>query len=396
MDMLERLHHQVWSRFVRMPQGHLLDYADPNGETTIPTAQECARSMPNVLGWWTPIENGAFFGGLYAYALIEQYERAPDKKAAEEIQILIDGLKHLEDVAAVDGFIARGVADDGASHYPFSSEDQVVPWILAMHAYLRSSLCKTPNEIRERLLRTLRPMKENGWRVLTDVEGMLLGSWEASGSWRAVAKVLYCARVYSMLTEDPEDLKHYETLRDSAPAGGPLLRKEVVAAGFAHDMVQFQSLKQSWIFLASHLGLKELAVLDPEHAGYYREGVRLDGVTAYRMIDEMKHYDNKTDDFDMNWRRLEPLWKPLGTSPREAIDNAGAMGRVWSAEVVPHRHMEHNVLGFSLFYGWIAVTCGDSRIETLAKKKLEENIPSIHWETLHLCYAFVAEAALIS
>lgn len=396
MDMLERLHHLVWSRFVRMPQGHLLDYADPNGETTIPTAQECARSMPNVLGWWTPIENGAFFGGLYAYALIEQYERTPDKKAAEEIQILIDGLKHLQDVSAVDGFIARGVADDGASHYPFSSEDQVVPWVLAMHAYLRSSLCKTPNEIRERLLRTLRPMKENGWRVLTDVEGMLLGSWEASGSWRSAAKLLYCARVYSMLTEAPEDLQHYEALRDSAPANGPLARKEVVAAGFAHDMVQFLSLRQPWIFLASHLGLKELAILDPENAAYYREGIRLDGVTAYRLIDEMKNYDNETGGFDMDWRRLEPLWKPLGNSTREAIDNAGAMGRVWSSEVVPHRHMEHSILGFSLFSGWIAVTCGDSPIETLAKKKLEENIPGIHWETLHLCYAFVAEAALIS
>ena len=396
MDMLERLHHQVWSRFVRMPQGHLLDYANPNGETTIPTAQECARSMPNALGWWTPIENGAFFGGLYVYALIEQYERTPEKKAAEEIQILIGGLKQLQDVAKVDGFIARGVADDNESHYPFSSEDQVVPWILAMQAYLRSSLCREPDEIQERLLRVLRPMKENGWRILTDVEGMLLGSWEASASWRAAAKLLYCARVLCMLTEDPEDLRHYEALRDSAPEGWPIARKEIVAAGFSHDMVQFQSLKQSWIFLASHLGLRELAILDPENAAYYREGIRLDGVTAFRMIDEMKTYDNKTDGFDMNWRRLEPLWEPLGDSTRQAVNNALAMGRSWSKEVVPHRHMEHSVLGFALFFAWIAVTCGDGRIEALARKKLTENIPHIHWESLHLCYAFAAEAALIT
>ena len=69
---IERLHKQVWSRFVRMPYGHLLDYADKNGQTVIPTAAECRGSVPNALAWGVSIENGGFFSGLYLYGLCEK------------------------------------------------------------------------------------------------------------------------------------------------------------------------------------------------------------------------------------------------------------------------------------------------------------------------------------
>ena len=55
MSVLSTLHQQVWSRFIRLPQGHLLDYADQTGDAPIPTPADCARCMPNPLGWWTPI-----------------------------------------------------------------------------------------------------------------------------------------------------------------------------------------------------------------------------------------------------------------------------------------------------------------------------------------------------
>ena len=37
------LHEQVWKRFIRMPYGHLLDYADESGGAIIPTAEDVAR-----------------------------------------------------------------------------------------------------------------------------------------------------------------------------------------------------------------------------------------------------------------------------------------------------------------------------------------------------------------
>lgn len=63
--MINRLHRQVWDRFVRTPHGHILDYVGDRGEIYYPTPEQCESAIPNGLGWWTPIENGAFFTGLY-------------------------------------------------------------------------------------------------------------------------------------------------------------------------------------------------------------------------------------------------------------------------------------------------------------------------------------------
>ena len=396
MDMLERLHLQVWSRFLHKPYGYLLDYADEKGNATIPTAQECAQAMPNAASYWTPIANGAFFTGLYVYALIAKYNLAPEAETEKEIDILMGGLKLLQDVAKIDGFIARGVADDGVSHYPFSSEDQVVPWVLAMDAYRRSKACKDPHEIRQRMLKTLLAMKHYGWGIPTEIEGMVMGSWISSTSWRGVGKLLYCLRVLAELTENPEDMAQYEMLRDSAPEGWIFSRKEMLSHGFSHCMVYQPNLEQSWIYLAAHLGLGELCRMDPENARYFAQGALLNGVTALRKIDVMKSYDNVPGGFDMDWRKMAPYWKPVGEHIGEAIRYANQMGAVWRRDVVPHRNMEHNILGFSLFYAWIAVTCGDAAVAALAKQKLMENAETINWEQLHLSFAFAAEAALIS
>ena len=63
---------------MRAPYVHILDYADKNGVAIIPTNEECQQAKPNPLGWWTPIENGAFFTGLYTYALIEKYNKSKE------------------------------------------------------------------------------------------------------------------------------------------------------------------------------------------------------------------------------------------------------------------------------------------------------------------------------
>ena len=392
MSVISTLHQQVWTRFVRLPQGHLLDYADQIGDAPIPTPADCTRCMPNPLGWWTPIENGAFFTGLYAYALLSAPNGDP-----QEIRTLLNGLRLLQDVSRRDGFIARGVATDGAAHYPFSSEDQVAPWLLAMNAYRTSRFCPESErqEIAGRLLRTLRGLKDCGWAVPTEREGMISNAWGENHDWRGVVKLLYCARLLYELTGDKSALEEYVFLRDSIPKDWFFTRKEIASHGFAHDMVQQRSLVQSWIFTCAHLCLRELCRLDPDAAPDYAEGLHLNGITSVRMIDNMLTYDNRADGFDLNWRRLEPLWQPLGDRVQPAVDNALRMGEYWNEHIVPHRKMEHDLLGFSLFSAWIAATCGDVHIETVARQKLMQNCIQIDWKTLHNSYAFAAESALI-
>ena len=154
------LHEQVWGRFVRMPYGHVLDYADREGNTFIPTAEECRKAMPNPLGWWTPVENGAFFTGIYLRSLIAKYNKDKNEQTAKEIEILIKGLYLLQDVGSVEGFIARGVADDGRAHYPFSSDDQFTPWVLGLYSYYNCELCQDKEAVKSRLFPLRRSLRE--------------------------------------------------------------------------------------------------------------------------------------------------------------------------------------------------------------------------------------------
>ena len=74
----KHIQNELKKRFLS-PQGFLYDYADGNGEVELPTPDECLANFPNVFGWWTPIENGGFFTGLYLVGLCEEYACAPSE-----------------------------------------------------------------------------------------------------------------------------------------------------------------------------------------------------------------------------------------------------------------------------------------------------------------------------
>src|SRR4051794_11665259 len=61
---VERAHAEIWRRFI---DGHdvLVDYTDYEGKFPCPTPAECRAGKPNALGWWSPIENGSMFNGMY-------------------------------------------------------------------------------------------------------------------------------------------------------------------------------------------------------------------------------------------------------------------------------------------------------------------------------------------
>ena len=388
-------HELVWKRFIRMPYGHVLDYTDSEGTVYIPMAEECEKAMPNPLGWWTPIENGAFFTGLYTYALLEKYKKDRNEKTAREIGVLVNGLFLLQDIGTVEGFIARGVAEDGKSHFPISSEDQFVPWVLALYAYYKSDLCKCKEQVKDRLLRALTAVREYGWKIPCDVRGLYRDEWADAKGWRGISKLLFCARVIFELTGDEEDLWLFERLAAESPQDCIFTRLEIVSQGYAHDMIAYLGIKQSWICVCAHLAIRELLALDARHGEYYKTGLYNNGVTALLNIDEMKTYDNNKDGFDINWRVLNPLWEDYGENVKKGVEIAVREYSYWAREIVPHRHMEHEVLGNALFAAWIAITCGEKKISDAAVRKLKANSGYIDWEHLHLSYAFAAESGLI-
>lgn len=393
--MKKALHKLVWERFIRMPYGHVVDYTAPDGTIHLPTKEECEKAMPNPLGWWTPIENGAFFTGLYLYALIAEYNHTQNPKTADEINILVRGLFLLQDVGRVDGFIARGVADDGRAHYPLSSDDQFAPWVLALFSYYRCELCGNKKEVKVRLLRALNAVKALDWEIPCDVEGLTYCGFKGSAAWRSVSKHLLCARVIYELTKDENDLAYYKELAAGYPEGSVFSRREIASHGYAHDMVAFLGTRQSWICACAHLGLGILAELDEENSEYFKQGARNNGITALGIIDDVKKYDNEKGGFDVNWRRLNPMWEDYRGNAENGRSIAGRQNAYWTREVVPHRRMEHEVLGNALFSALIAITCGDESISRLATEKLITNYKHVDWENLHLSYAFVAESGMI-
>ncbi len=59
------------------------------------------------------------------------------KKKAEK---LVSGLMRCASSSDVSGFIARGFAADGKSHYPLGLEDQTVLWLYGIYVYYNSSI----------------------------------------------------------------------------------------------------------------------------------------------------------------------------------------------------------------------------------------------------------------
>lgn len=389
----KKLHDIVWKRFVRMPYGHVLDYAGKNGEAIYPTAEECAKSMPNPRSWGLPIANGAFYTGLYAYALLEKYNRTPCVQVAEEIKTLMNGLMLLQDVAKVDGFIARGVGEDGVSHYPMSAECQIFPWALAMYAYYKSDICEDKQDIKERILRVLTALRDYGWKIPCDEEGVFYkGNWLDFESWRSVIILVYQARLIYELTQDKKDWDLFESLLNGKPGSSIFTRAEIISQGCAHEMVSSIG-NQMWICTYTHLAVRELYALDGDEI--YKKSLYNTGVTALINVKNLSKYDNEPGGFDMNWRPLNELWEDYEKDTNKGTEISSRQSEYWRRELVPHRYMEHGLLGNALFSAWVAVSCEDRRIAERALEMLYTHCQTIDWENMHVSYAFVAESAFI-
>lgn len=391
MDIRD-LHEQVWTRFIRMPYCHLLDCADEQGHAVIPTAQECQACLPTVVGWTTPIADCAFFGGLYLYGLCEKYDTEPSDALQEEIRQLAEGLFLLCDIGKVDGFIARGVADDGVSHYPVSSDDQYTPWVLGTWRLLHSDAANEQlrGQIRPRLIRTLRGVMDAGWRVPTEWAGEsicnLLGK-----DWRSAAMLLFVASVaceMGLLTKE-----QWLEMAQSRPEASLYTRREIVAHGFAPDMIRHTNLIQFWIDVSSQIGLRHLTVFDADHADSYRQALHLNAAIAVEFLEHHKFYMEKRTDFEHDWRKILPevgTWKTLD----EAMQDGSRINGLWASTYNKGRNPERGPLAQCIFGAWLAILDSDCRTADYAYQSLVRAIDEIDWTGVQHSYAFAAESAI--
>lgn len=386
------LHRLLWTRYVRMPYGHLLDYADPNGEPIYPSAEECRAGVPNVLGWGVCTENGAFFTGLYLYGLCEAYDRAPNPQTKREMELLADGLLLLCDVAEQDGCIARGVATDGASHYPFSSEDQFAPWLLGLARLCRcaASDAAQRSAIHARMIRAIGGVRRAGWQIPTEWPGVTRGSC-AHGDWRGAAKLLYIAAIGRALGIICPD--EFERLAAECPDGGLYARAEIVSHGFAPDMIRQTDLIQFWIDVCAQLCVRELIRLDPVRASGYARGLAANGVAATPFLRDYEAYlAAEKAPLRYDWRVLTQDMRPW-RSAAEAVAEAGRQCGAFFERISPGMGQEKKLLGQSVFGCWIAAVSGDPRTAAAARECLDDAAARVDWAACGYNILFALESA---
>jgi len=144
---VETCHEHIWAHFYHPDTLMFYDYAwGREGWAYLPTANEIARRLPNRAGWGTGMENPALNASQYLPALLLRHTLArhhllDDAPAASRARQLFAGLRRLLAVAREPGFLPRGLALDGVSHYPNSSIDQYTMLFYALWHYFHSPLC---------------------------------------------------------------------------------------------------------------------------------------------------------------------------------------------------------------------------------------------------------------
>ncbi len=224
VSAVEQAHSELWRRFIDR-HNVMLDFTMLDGSVSLPTPEECHLGKPNALGWWTPIENGAMFGGLYMDAAVNRWRHTKSADDAAKARRLMEGLLFLSSISDVKGFVGRGVSTDGKSHYAMGSNDQTLPWLLGLWRYLDSGLA-TPDErkrIVAKLTETAEVILQLNWAMPAEPPFGKRGAFSSS-AFGGMSRLLFTAKLMHTLTGDAKWDKIYrEALaqrggKDRAPA----------------------------------------------------------------------------------------------------------------------------------------------------------------------------------
>ena len=313
---IEKAHAETWRRFVD-EHGIVRDYVGD-----LPTPEDCRLGKPNAIGWWSPIENGPMFTGMYLNAMVERARRSGAPADKEQARKLSRGLLKCASVSDVPGFVARGVGSDGKCHYPLSSDDQMHPWFLGMHAYLLSDIPST--EERKVLVAKVREVAESlegyGWKVPCDgaFKGDFRGGFKGE-HFRDVVRYLHMLHATYEMTGEAVWLERYRQALTEKPANSAETRQEISAIGCPRDLSFIPHIEkgQLWIYVGTQAGLARLAAVetDPASKDAYRKGLAVNAQFALPAVETHAQFDNADQKVygHASWREVYATWFPQKT-----------------------------------------------------------------------------------
>lgn len=310
---IEQLHQILVENFIN-EDGLMLDF---QGE--IPTPEDCRLGKPNSLGWWSPIENGPMFTGSYLAAICKKAKISKDQKDRDLASKLAKGLIKSASVSDVPGFIVRGFATDGKSHYPLGSQDQTHPWFYGLHAYATSGIPNSEErkKIIEKMVEVANVLEANDWKCPCDgiFKGQNRGEFKSFRNHGAVMYLFILRAMYD-LTKDSTWLNRYrKAIIEKSPRDG-MTRLQICEEGLLYDVrtKQIEPAERAlqWIYVSSQGGLAWLAAIedDPKVKKSYTEGLMANAKVAIKHISVSKQFNNQAPSVfgNANWREGYGPW----------------------------------------------------------------------------------------
>lgn len=380
---LQAAHEALWARFIG-EDNIFLDYVGLDGEFHRPTPEECRLCQPNAMSWGGPNENGSFFGGVYLEGMVNRWLLTGDEADRAKARRIAEGLMFLASVGETRGFVARGVATDGRSHFPVTSNDQTTPWLCGMWRYVMSGAAE--EEERERItakmIEIVELLRERKWRTPCDfgpfdtLNDMTMLTFESS------PRLLWLCKVMAALTGDDEWEGAYERLLPE--------RLEVCQRG----MVWEHGPHHAWISSNSVATLRGLWELEsnPERKAAYAEGLARSAKLAAGLLPLALEFDyDDPRGFSCDWRVANTIWVE-----QQTVAEAVALARrQWPllVEASPRWPYESNHVREPLFAAWIISMCPEAEVVERHREAIEAALERVQGERLHLAGFFVGEVA---
>ena len=374
LKLRERIHDILENRFFSR-ENILYDYAGLNGEVVIPTAEECLANKPNAFAWNTPIENGGFFNGVLLTGLCDLYENYPSEKLKGQMQKLFRGLCRLQDSSPVKGCILRGIASDGKSFYPASSDDQVSPFLLGLWRFSQSaaSTQEEKAECRRRCHETVKALKNNGWIIPGARDGFNRGNI-ANKSPFNMCNILLAAMILDQM--EPNGASEFVRILEE--------RKEIVFAGYPDIPAH-----ACWYSAHNYYILSMIAKKYPEYREQAEKSLKTTAKAAAKWIGRWKQYVPGLA-FTPDWHPLNALWHEQKNTKDAVAITGGAFWSLWS-ETCPAVMNERNSIMSAFAAAWIVLLSGDQEIIAKALPDILEALDRIPFEKLYYSPFFFAE-----
>lgn len=397
---VEALHEDNWKRFV-YSNGLVLDYVPEGGEKGFPTAEECTEGKPNAVSWWAPVENGAFFTGLYLDGICHRWKLTNAAEDKAKAQRLASGLMQCASVGNTPGFVARFVLADGRSHYGLGSDDQTGPWFYGLWCYVRSGLADEAEKERvtAKLVEVATALKAQRWMLPCSPVGELPPGQFRGGfggaDYRAASRLLFVTRALFELTGDERWRREYDKVREEKPPGSDKTRLQIVGEAMAGDfaLLPMLSKQQLWIFINSQAMIRDLYDLetDPVIRGIYLQALQSNARTVLPQLAERASAPDWTSvPFNADWRSLNEIWTAQKSSD-EATQLAQKQFKLWNNK---GRNLEIKSLREPVCAAWIIfLVPTEGHVEGNAAEVFQQLVRRTDWKSVSSSFGVFAEAA---